>query len=204
MNKRFGIMLVPLILAFTTYLLTIGSVIDDRYIENSNINETDDTVETDEDNQEVDGDTLDETLEVEIQHLEIERKDGYNSILLNFHEYINDSTVSALGMEIDLYCIYSPYDGYWSLAEAEEAGAIQQFKANGDHSYSFLLKSGYKFNAKLTPVNKNIDGMDDSKANIPIEFEAIENCNKQLNVFDITFNYKSRLLDVSVEPTTYS
>ena len=129
MNKRFGIMLVPLILAFTTYLLTIGSVIDDRYIENSNINETDDTVETDEDNQEVDGDTLDETLEVEIQHPEIERKDGYNSILLNFHEYINDSTVSALGMEIDLYCIYSPYDGYWSLAEAEEAGAIQQFKA---------------------------------------------------------------------------
>lgn len=45
MNKRFGIMLVPLILAFTTYLLTIGSVIDDRYIENSNINETDDTVD---------------------------------------------------------------------------------------------------------------------------------------------------------------
>lgn len=204
MNKRFGIMLIPLILAFTTYLLTIGSVIDDRYMENSNINETDDTVETDESNQEIDGDTLDETLEVEVQHSEIERKDGYNSILLNFHEYINDSTVSALRMEMDLYCIYSPYDGYWSLAEAEEAGAIQQFKSNGDHSYSFLLKSGYKFNAKLTPVNKNIAGMDDSKANIPIEFEAIENCNKQLNVFDITFNYKSRLLDVSVEPTTYS
>lgn len=199
MRKQLKLLFIPLILSITTYILTYGTIIDDNY---NKTNEIDESISIlDEGNTE---DIEHESIEETIQYPEIARLDGYNSVLLNFYEKLDQSTIAALQTKLDVYSIYSKYDAFFSIDDAIESGVIRDFESVDEYSYSFLLKNGYKFNMKLNPYNKNIVGLSDDKANLPIELESTEYGNCQLNVFDITFDYKSKLLDVSVDPKAYS
>lgn len=195
-TKQWKYMFIPFILALTTYIITYGTIVDDNYAKETKVEQFESTENVDE--------IVNETSK-EIVNPGIDRDESYNSVLLNFYEKLDEATISGIKTEIDIYCIYSKYDTFYTLDEAIQNGVVKQYKNNDNYSYSFLLKEGYKFNAKLNPIEpKYTIGWDDSKANLPIELSAIQEGNNQLNVFDITFNYKSRLLDIDIIPTRYS
>lgn len=137
-----------------------------------------------------------------IESPDIPRESGYNSIELNFYTPSGNNAYN-LEMDIEIYAIYNNTEAYYTLEEAEELEVIKEYKNNGS-CYTFLLKEGYKFNAKLNPSNKeSLTGWKDYKSNFPFEITAIKEGNNKLNRFNITFDYKSDIVDTSVETLTF-
>ncbi len=152
--------------------------------------------------QPVNNDTEKLTNEIVDKHEEIKRKDGYNSVLLNFTDSKSNENIS---MDLKLEQVNSALSNsvsYSTITSAENAGIIKYYESNNDNSsYSLLIKNGYKVRFIMNPSNKEcLKGWEDYKENYPIELTAITEGNNQLNIFDISLDYSSDIVSTTVEP----
>lgn len=138
--------------------------------------------------------------EVKVESPDIARENEFNSVELNFRDISN----KAQKMKIEVYAVYSKTEAYYTLEEAQDAGVIKDY-TDKQSRLTFLLKNGYKYNAKLNPANKDsIANWDDSKANLPFEITATEEgCNK-LTRFNILIDYTSPIVDTAVNTEKFN
>lgn len=135
-------------------------------------------------------------------HGEINRQEGYNSILLNF---IDEQSNKPLKMSLSVEEIVSTktHKQYKSIEDAKKDKILLEYKDNSTE-FIILLKEGYKLKAIMNPADRNsISNWLDYKANYPIELTAIQEGSNQLNMFDIKLDYSSDIVSTSVETTVF-
>lgn len=102
-----------------------------------------------------------------------------------------DNFTGVVNCGIDLYCVYNNETAYYTLEEAQAAGAIEQYKASPNR-IKMLIKTGYKFNGVINPLDvENVVNWSDSMANLPLEIEATNNGDGKLTRFTIYMDYSS-------------
>ena len=177
------------IMLLTVMSLLLFSGCDGKQLENTTIQDNNSEIKA----------NIEENI---IESPNILREEGYNSVELNFYTISGNNTYS-LEMDIELYSIYNSTEAYSTLDEAVEKGILKDY-TNSSGKCSFLLKEGYKLNAKMNPSNKEeLIGWEDYKSNFPFEVTATAEGNNKLNRFNITFDYASDIVATDVETLTF-
>lgn len=142
-----------------------------------------------------------EPIEEVDTHDEIDRVEGYNSILLQFSDTASEK---PLDMSLEIEGITSTNTNKtYNLDDAKRSEILLEYKDSASE-YVILLKDGYKLRAIMNPLDKDsIANWMDYKANYPLELTAIKEGSNQLNMFNINIDYNSDIVQTMIETTVF-